>query len=130
MTETDTQLIEEAPEKGNGEYKAPMTQAELDRIIENRLSRERAKYPGYDEYKASHEMLKQIEEAEGLMPGRNQLRLDKADAASRLAQRADVLLKEIIHESRTNQLARDKTSEAPGESRDLYQIVVNIVTTS
>lgn len=131
MTETTTQFIEETPEKSNGEFKAPTTQAELDRIIECRLNRERSKFSNYEEYKASHEKLMQIEGTEKPELSKWQQRFDKADTASTLANRADVLLKEIIHESSTNQLSRNNTNEFSyeKENKELYQIVVNIVTT-
>ena len=38
--------------EGGSTYTPPATQADLDRIIENRLQRERAKYADYDTYKA------------------------------------------------------------------------------
>lgn len=37
---------------GGSTYTPPATQAELDRIVENRLQRERQKYANYDQYKA------------------------------------------------------------------------------
>ena len=52
MADTNTPQIEVTPATGTPEYKAPATQEELDRIIESRLNRERAKYPNYEEYKA------------------------------------------------------------------------------
>lgn len=42
----------EGAPQGNGGYTPPATQADLDRIIENRLQRERAKYADYDQLKA------------------------------------------------------------------------------
>jgi len=128
MEEKTTQVIEEMPEKGNGEFKAPATQAELDRIIEGRLSRERAKFSNYEEYKASHERLAQVQDEKDARLSRQQ-RHDKADTASKLAQKADVLLKEILHETSINHLSRNNTSGLLEENKELYQIVVNIVTT-
>lgn len=42
----------EGAQQGNGGYTPPATQADLDRIVENRLQRERAKYADYDQLKA------------------------------------------------------------------------------
>jgi hypothetical protein len=40
------------PNGGGGEYTAPATQADLDRIIEGRLARERKQFEGFDDFKA------------------------------------------------------------------------------
>lgn len=45
------------------EFKAPATQADLDRIVGDRLARERAKFADYDELKAAASKLSEIEEA-------------------------------------------------------------------
>ncbi|HLR97048.1 MAG TPA: hypothetical protein VK053_21180 [Jiangellaceae bacterium] len=47
----------------SGNYTPPATQADLDRIIADRISRERAKYADYDELKSAAERLAEIEEA-------------------------------------------------------------------
>lgn len=44
-------------------YVPPATQADLDRIIESRLARERAKYEGFDEFKQKAAQLDQQAEA-------------------------------------------------------------------
>lgn len=134
MKEESTQATEGGIQenlKGQGEYKAPTTQAELDRIIESRLSRERAKYSNYEEYKAAHEKLLHLEEAENPELQKWLRRLDKAEAASQLAQKADALLKEVMYEPGVNQASRNGTGELfdEKENKELYQIVVNIVTT-
>lgn len=45
----------------SGNYTPPATQADLDRILEQRLSRERAKFGDYDELKTKAERLAEIE---------------------------------------------------------------------
>lgn len=42
---------------GGSTYTPPATQADLDRIVENRLQRERQKYADYDQYKADSAQL-------------------------------------------------------------------------
>lgn len=50
-------------EQGRKVYSPPATQADLDRIVESRLAKERAKYAGYHDFKAKAERLDQAEEA-------------------------------------------------------------------
>lgn len=45
------------PQQGGSTYTPPATQADLDRIIENRLQRERQKYADYDQLKANSDQL-------------------------------------------------------------------------
>lgn len=45
----------------SGNYTPPATQADLDRIVAERLSRERAKYADYDDLKSKAEKLAEIE---------------------------------------------------------------------
>ena len=127
MANETTQALEEALSKKREEFNAPSTQMELDRIIESRLNRERAKYSNYEEYKASHEKLMQIEEAERLELYKQKQREEIAQAASRLTQQADELLKGIIPDSSTTQTTSN-ISKPPEETKGLCQIVVNIVT--
>lgn len=47
----------------SGNYTPPATQADLDRIIADRLSRERSKYADYEDLKAKAQRLAEIEEA-------------------------------------------------------------------
>lgn len=47
----------------SGNYTPPASQAELDRIIAERLSRERSKYADYEDLKAKAQRLAEIEEA-------------------------------------------------------------------
>lgn len=66
-------------------WKGPESQAELDRIIQDRLSRERAKFADYDDLKTKASRLDEIEAA-------NQTELEKAQrAAEEATQRATQL---------------------------------------
>ena len=49
------------PPEGQKPFQAPASQAELDRIVEQRLARERAKYADYDDLKAKAEKAAQAE---------------------------------------------------------------------
>lgn len=62
MSET-TAPNEQTPAESGTEYTPPATQADLDRIIADRLSRERAKFADYDDLKAAAGRLEEIEEA-------------------------------------------------------------------
>lgn len=62
---------------------APATQADLDRIVESRLARERAKYEGFDELKAKAAKLDELEQA-------NLTELQKATARAEKAETAGV----------------------------------------
>lgn len=68
MSEENTQNVQQnEPENGNQQtnqgstYTPPATQADLDRIIENRLQRERSKYADYDQLKADSLRLGEVE---------------------------------------------------------------------
>lgn len=52
--DTATQVEDQAGDKGgqSGTYTPPATQADMDRIIADRISRERGKYADYDDLKA------------------------------------------------------------------------------
>ena len=56
------------PTQGASTYTPPATQADLDRIVENRLQRERQKYSDYDQLKA------QVAQLDGLVAERDALR--------------------------------------------------------
>lgn len=62
---------------------APATQADLDRIVESRLARERAKYEGFDELKAKAAKLDELEQA-------NLTELQKATARAEKAETAGI----------------------------------------
>lgn len=97
MSETNTQNNQQNTEpavqvqqEGNGAstYTPPATQADLDRIIEGRLQRERAKYADYDQLKADSDklgtvvaerdslksQLDEVEKENGLFKQKEQLR--------------------------------------------------------
>lgn len=55
--ETAANEPQSQPQQGGSTYTPPATQADLDRIIENRLQRERQKYADYDQLKANSDQL-------------------------------------------------------------------------
>jgi hypothetical protein len=60
---TDTQTTEPAPEARAEETPAPtLTQADVDRIVKERVQRERAKYADYDDLKARAGTVTTLEE--------------------------------------------------------------------
>jgi hypothetical protein len=65
---------------GGGNYTAPTSQAELDRIINARLAREREKFKEFDAYKAAADELQRIKD-EQKTP--DQKAIDEAKAAGR-----------------------------------------------
>lgn len=65
-------------EDGKSEFKAPASQEELDRIIGDRLSRERAKFADYDDLKAKASQFDAAEEA-------NKSELQKAQETAKSA---------------------------------------------
>ena len=67
-------------------YVAPATQADLDRIIESRLARERAKYEGFDELKAKATKFDEIEQANLTELQKATARAEKAEAEAEEAR--------------------------------------------
>lgn len=57
------QVEQAAPESTDDGFKAPASQEELDRIIQKRLDRERAKFQDYEEVKSSAQKLAEAEAA-------------------------------------------------------------------
>lgn len=81
---------EDTPPPGGGgeappEFKAPTSQDELDRIIENRLQRERQKYADYDDVKAKAAKFDEAEQA-----NKSELQRLTDAVAERDAQLADL----------------------------------------
>jgi hypothetical protein len=68
--------------EGSG-FTAPQTQEELDRIIEARLARERAKFVDFDKYKADAEKLASIEEANKSEIDKLRERAEKSEAENK-----------------------------------------------
>ena len=66
-------------------FKAPASQEELDRIIQARLARDRAKFADYDELKAKAAKLAEIEEA-------NKTEAEKAQARAEAAEKRAIEL--------------------------------------
>lgn len=61
------QAADDSDKDGKGDkkpFKAPESQDELNRIIQDRVARERAKYDKFDEYKAAAERLKELEDSQ------------------------------------------------------------------
>lgn len=61
-------------------YTPPATQADLDRIVGERLARERAKFAGYDDYKAKAEKYDAAQQADMTELQRAQAALDEVKA--------------------------------------------------
>lgn len=92
--------------KGGGDDKT-FSQADVDRIVADRLSREKGKYSDYDELKAKAEQLDELE-------AQNKSDLDKAnDTASSEKARADKAEAELLR----YQIASEKGLTAPQAKR-------------
>ncbi|MDN5725166.1 MAG: DUF4355 domain-containing protein [Propionibacteriales bacterium] len=76
---TDNQSEQTVAEQQGKEFTAPKSQADLDRIVEARLARERAKYTGFDDYKSKAEQFDELQEA-------NKTELEKATARAEKAE--------------------------------------------
>ena len=77
----NTAQQETTPQGGAPEtFVAPQTQAELDEIIKQRLTRERAKYAGFDEYKAKAAKFDEMEAASKTELEKATERAQKAEA--------------------------------------------------
>jgi septal ring factor EnvC (AmiA/AmiB activator) len=92
---------EKVTDTGDSGYHAPATQADLDRIITERLNRERGKFADYDDLKARAERLDEIEQATksetekfaeraSAAEAREAAALAKAEAAELKALKSDV----------------------------------------
>lgn len=89
-----------APEPGGGqqeEFRAITSQEQLDRIIGERLARERGKYAGYDDLKAK---AAKFDEIENQNKTELQKALERAEAAEKAAKQAvrEKLQREIADE--------------------------------
>lgn len=83
MSENETvQTVDGGEENG---FQPITSQADLDRLIGERLSRERAKFADYDDLKAAAEKLGQIEESN---KSEIQKALERAEAAEKRAEEA------------------------------------------
>jgi trimethylamine:corrinoid methyltransferase-like protein len=80
MSEDITADAGEQTDNAIDEFKAPASQEELDRIIQSRLARDRAKFADYDDLKARADKLAQIEEA-------NKTEAEKSAARAEAAER-------------------------------------------
>lgn len=79
---TEGQPQQQAPAGGGDSYTPPATQADLDRIISDRLHRERAKFSDYDDLKAKASKLDEQEQANKT---ELQKALERAEAAEKKA---------------------------------------------
>ncbi len=79
MSEIDATSTAEAGTSTEDSFKAPATQEDLDRIVQARLAKERAKYSDYEELKGASAKLREIELA-------NQTELEKAVARAEAAE--------------------------------------------
>ena len=99
MSEDPTQVVEVTPEPAA--FNAPASQDELDRIIEQRLAREREKYKDYNALKADSAKLKEIE-------AENQTALEKAEER---AKKAEEKADELEHEKELLTWAEEVSQE-------------------
>lgn len=83
MSEEANKTADAGDDTGNaGEgFKAPASQAELDRIVQSRLERERAKFADYDDLKAKAAKVSELEES-------SKSELQKAQERAEAAERA------------------------------------------
>ena len=98
MNETVNQVTESKPTEA---AQKTFTQAEVDAIVRDRLTRDRAKYADYDALKAKAEEFDKIEEA-------NKTELQKAQ------ERAEALGKELADIKRSNEI-RDMRAKVAQE---------------
>lgn len=98
MMSGDTVVSPPAGDKGGngGTYTPPASQDDLNRIIAERVSRERAKYADYDDLKAKAGKFDELAEAQ---KSEIQRATERADAAEREAaeQRAEALRLRVAH---------------------------------
>lgn len=79
----------DTPDSGKDDGARTLTQAELDRIIEERLARERKKYADYDELKAK---AAKLDEYEAASKSDLEKAAEKAAAAEKRAEQAELKL--------------------------------------
>jgi hypothetical protein len=108
-TETNPQGTEGGTVESNGGgesgYTPPASQADLDRIITERLGRERAKYADYDDLKSKAERLDELEAEKQTDIEKLQRR---AEEAERLAAEREAALTKTQFESMKSDVAREK----------------------
>lgn len=90
----DAAAISESSDKGGSSgYTPPATQDELNRIIADRLARERAKFADYDDLKSAASRLAEIEEASKTEAQRMADRLAKAEGRVAAFEQAQQIAK-------------------------------------
>lgn len=92
----------------NGGQEKTFTQAELDKIVQERVGRERAKFEGYDDLKAKAQKLDEMEEA----------RKSELQKAQERADAAEAQLKKMQHE-KDIQAMRTKVASEKGVPAEL-----------
>ena len=89
MSETTTAGTENAPEAGEQKKETALTQADVDRIVKERIARVEAKYADYDDLKSKAEGAKTVEQKLADLEAKH------ADAEAR-ALRSDIAAKHGI----------------------------------
>lgn len=99
---------------GGGDEGKTFTQAELDRIVEQRLKRERGKFSDYDDLKAKAEQLDELE-AENRSDVENATtRAEQAEKRAAAAERRALVLEVATERG----LTADQAKRLQGDSRD------------
>ncbi len=89
---TDTTTVQNEPEGGAGGETRTFNEDDVNRIVQDRLSRERAKFKDYDEIRAKAEELDKLREGEKSELTKAQ---ERAAAAEQQAQQAQQRAKEL-----------------------------------
>jgi hypothetical protein len=110
------------PDEG-GTWKAPADQAELDKIVESRLARERAKYADYDDVKAKAAEFDKAQDKNKTELEKAAERAAKAEAAAATAQqeawRASVALDEGLTPTQAKRLVGTTREELLADAQEL-----------
>lgn len=100
MSEETGSTTEQVQENQDG-FSPITTQEELNKIVGNRVMREREKYKDYEQFKSAAEELAKIKEA-------NKSDLEKANSR---AEKAEKELNDLKHEKQVNQWVREVAKE-------------------
>lgn len=113
----------DTPKDDGGAWKAPADQAELDKIIEARLARERAKYADYGDLKAKADEFDKAQDASKSELQKAADRAAKAEAAATQAQRdawrAQIALDEGLTPTQAKRLVGDTREELLADAQEL-----------
>jgi hypothetical protein len=110
-TKTETETTETETTETADEETAPRTfsQAELDKIVQDRVARERKKYEGHDELRAKAEEYDKLQEA-------NRSELEKAQAR---AEKAEAEAAEVRAEAQATRIRSTLLAEASKAERKI-----------